>query len=75
MVNSMASPISISSGIPEPWNNLLDILSIPIAWVPRLGGTIIDLIVGANGMTAVAMYVLLFFPAMLMMNVSGNSRY
>ena len=61
----MASPLS--SGIPEPWNDLIEILSIPIAWVPRLGGTVIDYIVDANGLTAAFTYVFLFFPAMLIM--------
>jgi len=65
MVNPMASPIS--SIIPEPWNNLLDILSIPIAWVPRLGGMVIDQIIAADGFVAGFTYLFLFFPAMLIM--------
>ena len=58
---------SISSGIPEPWNNLLDVLSVPIAWVPRLGGMVIDQFMNADGLMVAFTYVFLFFPAMLIM--------
>ncbi len=59
---SAAGSGSISAMIPGPWLDLLEILRVPIAWVPGLTKAMFGFVLDASGWVAVLMYLLFLLP-------------
>ena len=57
----------MTEAIPEHWQNLFELLSIPIAWVPDFAQTVFSYFSMPNGWMATFTYLFLFFPAMLIL--------
>ncbi|HEY4485159.1 MAG TPA: hypothetical protein VI702_02390 [Nitrospiria bacterium] len=52
--------------IPEEWQSVVDILLVPVSWIPSMQQDILSLFLGSvsGGLTAV-LYLFLFFPALM----------
>lgn len=59
----MSDPIS--NIIPEPWQSLFELLTIPFGWISSLATTMLDFFLQQSGWLAACTYLLLLFPATL----------
>ena len=57
-------PDPIKDMVSGPWKDIVDILSIPIAWVPDLQQTLFNFFLDSSGWLAAFSYILLFFPVL-----------
>ena len=57
----------ITELLPEPWQELLNLLSAPLAWIPTLWELILELFSASSGWAAGVSYILFLFPAMLLL--------
>ena len=53
---------SLTRLVPGPWQDLVEILSVPIAWVPDLTSALFGFVLHLSGWMAVLGYLLLFLP-------------
>ncbi len=59
-------PDRINTLIPPPWQSLIDLLTLPLAWIPEMQKSLMGfLLSSATGWLAGIYYVLLLFPVLL----------
>ena len=59
-------PDRMTNLIPEPWQSLLDFLTIPLSWIPNMQQSLLSFVlVSASGWTAAAYVLFLLFPVLL----------
>ncbi len=57
----------MTEAIPEHWQNLFELLSVPIAWIPDFTRNIFDYLSMPDGWMATFTYLFLFLPVMLVL--------
>jgi hypothetical protein len=59
-------PDRITTLIPDPWQQLFEVLLMPLSWIPDMQQTLLSFVlISASGWTAAAYFLFLLFPVLL----------
>jgi hypothetical protein len=56
---------SLPESVPDHWQGIIELLLVPLSWIPTMQAMIADFLLGSTGWQAVLQYTFLLFPILL----------